>query len=276
MFKFVFEFMQNYGPYEDDDIEEMYSEDENKADSDIQTYSISDKAEEEENTEGFNKELNDYDEAIESDMHDDNSGKDRAFGGRISGIWLILMVLFIIGTVIITNLFSFFSISVNNFLLSSFGIQGQQGPPTAYEINRSQIPSNSTLVYIENQSGYPQFVTIVNDSCNNNHTYDCKSFNYSYFAKQYPQKNNFNRTKYLAFINNYNDAQLFISTLWMIIMGIFVVESYLNLEKRTMFNTYVFVISYTMIGFGVFGISGAFLLYSLYNILDDRGLIGNG
>ncbi len=59
-------------------------------------------------------------------------------------------------------------------------------------------------------------------------------------------------------------------------MGVFVVESYINLEKRTLVNTYIFVISYTMVGFGIFGVSGFILLYSLYNILDGKGLIGNG
>ena len=186
------------------------------------------------------------------------------------------MFLLIIGSVIITNIYSFFSISVNAFLLSSFGIQGQQSPPNIYAINNSQIPSNSFLLYSYNQSGYPKTVTIINNTCNNNYTSDCKSFNYSYFASLHPQKNNFNYTEYLAYENNYKNTQLFISILWMIIMGVFVVESYINLEKRTLVNTYIFVISYTMVGFGIFGVSGFILLYSLYNILDGKGLIGNG
>ncbi len=77
--------MENYGPYEDDDIEERYSEDEDKVDSNIQTGFMS-KEIEEESSPKLNKEINEYDEAIENDLHDDNSGKDRAFGGRISGI----------------------------------------------------------------------------------------------------------------------------------------------------------------------------------------------
>ncbi len=272
---FVFEFMENYGPYEDDDIDEMYSEDENKVDNSIQNGPASEMLEEGNNT-SLNKKLNEYDESIESDLHDDNSGKDRAFGGRISGIWLILMVLLIMGSAIITNYYSFFSISVNTFLLSSFGIQGQQSPPNIYEVNNSQIPPNSFLLYTNNQSGYPQTVTIINSSCNNNYTSDCKSFNYSSFAKLHPQKNNFNQSKYLTYVDNYKNTQLFFSILWMIIMGIFIVESYLNLENRTRFNTYVFVISYSMIGFGILGVSGFVTLYGLYNILDSKGLIGNG
>lgn len=275
--------MQNYGPYEDDDIENMYSNDEENLDEnnkeDITEEDSEEETEDSENNKSFDKDVGNYDETVEEDLNNESDeGQGNAYGGKISTIGLILVVIILIPVVITVNLYSIFSLTVNNFLASSIGIQGSQVSPSAYysifSINTSRLPPNSSVYYTNNVNGSPQEATIINNSCSS--ASDCKSFNYSYFFKLYAINNNYNYTKYSIYKNNYDDAQIFFNIIILFIMALLLFNSYTNLEKRTAKNTYIFIFLYISIGFGVLGVGGFVLIYTLYGILANKNLISNG